>query len=120
MISRVNNFIKLKKLLIEGLRLAFAIICLILILGIIAYFVNQINCANCVFQPKYEGRVIDKSLTFSESQLGSRIIRRLYIKSSNGGEFQVNASESLYNQVKIGDLIKSDEERTEIIDEITP
>ena len=120
MTNDYRALIRLKQLSIGGLRLVFAIISLLLILAGSAYLTNQINCTNCPLRSKYEGRVINKSLTFSESQFGSGIRRRLLIESNKSEKFEVYATEPVFNQAKIGDWIKADEKRIEISEKPLP
>ena len=109
----INYFIRCKQLSIVWLRGIFAAICLLLILAGTAFLTNQINCTNCDFRPKYKGRVIGKSLTFAETQMGSGIRRRLLIESKEGQRFEVKVTEVVFNQAQIGEWIKADEKTTE-------
>jgi len=120
MTSEYHSFIRLKQLLIDGLRLVFAIVCLASILACLAFLTNQLNCTNCPLRSKYGGQVIDKSLTVSESQFGSRLRRQLLIQSKNGEKFEVIATESVFNKARIGNWVKADEQRIEFSDESLP
>jgi hypothetical protein len=120
MISDYRSFIRLKQLLTNGLRISLAVICLLLILAVIAYLTNQINCTDCPFRSEYEGQVIDKSLTLSESRLGSSVRWRLLIQSKDGELFNVSVAESVYNKAQIGGWIKTDGERIEFLENISP
>lgn len=118
--SEYYSLIRWKQLLTDGLKLVFAIVCLASILACLAFLTNQLNCTNCRFRSKYEGQVIDKSLTVSESQFGSRLRRQLLIQSKNGERFEVIATESIFNEAKIGNWVKADEQRIEFSEESLP
>ncbi len=101
---------RLRELLIDNLRLAFATICLVLILGAIAALLSyQQNCSNCPNRVIYEGRVVNKFLTFAESLEGSILERRLLIRSTEGAEFEVFVNQPIYEKAQIGIWIESDE-----------
>ena len=110
MTSEYHSFIRLKQLLTDRLRLIFAIICLVLILGAIAALLSyQMNCSNCRNRLIYEGRVVNKFLTFAESSEGSILQRRLLIRSTEGVEFEVFVNYPIYEKAQIGIWIESDE-----------
>ena len=60
-----------------------------------------------LYRDRYEGRIVDKSLTFSETQLGSGIRRRLLIEDKNGTRFEVAVKADLYDRAQVGMLIKN-------------
>ncbi len=53
------------------------------------------------YRNEYAGRVLDKWVTYHESELGTRVSRHLLIKSKNGEVFQVSVSPELYEQAKV-------------------
>ena len=53
------------------------------------------------YRNEYAGRVMDKWVTYHESELGTRISRHLLIKPKNGEVFQVSVSPESYEQAKV-------------------
>lgn len=60
-----------------------------------------------LYRTEYQGRIIDKSMTFSETQLGSGLKRRLLIEDKNGARFEVAVKADVYDRAQIGMLIKN-------------
>ncbi len=60
------------------------------------------------YRNEYAGRVMDKWLTYHETELGTRLSRHLLIKSKNGEVFQVIVSPEPYEQAKIGAWVNKD------------
>jgi hypothetical protein len=58
---------------------------------------------------EYEGKILDKSQTITESQTGSGVRRRLLIEGRDGKKFQVAISEATYEQARKGMWIKKTE-----------
>jgi hypothetical protein len=50
---------------------------------------------------EYAGRVMDKWVTYHETELGTRVSRHLLIKAKNGETFQVTVGPELYEQAKV-------------------
>jgi hypothetical protein len=50
----------------------------------------------------YEGRVVDKSITLSETQQGSGKVMRLHVRGRNGESFAVRADFDTYNRARVG------------------
>ncbi len=63
---------------------------------------------------EYEGRVIDKSVTWRETDIGSIPVRRLHIRGRGGEEFPIIVNESLYERAQVGMWIKSSAAGTEV------
>lgn len=53
------------------------------------------------YRTEYAGRVLDKWVTYHESEFGTRVSRHLLIKSKNEEVFQVSVSPELYEQAKV-------------------
>jgi hypothetical protein len=54
------------------------------------------------YRQEYSGRVMDKWVTYHESEQGTGVSRHLLIKSNDGEVFQVSVSPDLYEQAKAG------------------
>lgn len=50
----------------------------------------------------YQGRVVRKSLTITESQMGAGKVLRLHVRPQSGEEFQVIVNQDLYERVEEG------------------
>ncbi|HWS98707.1 MAG TPA: hypothetical protein VN256_00450 [Pyrinomonadaceae bacterium] len=74
---------------------------------------QQLNSTG-IYRADYEGKIVDKSATFLESQTGSRVARRLHIRKKDGEEFQVSVNESLYERALVGMWIKGNNEKAEL------
>lgn len=53
------------------------------------------------YRQEYSGRVIDKWVTFHESQQGTGFSRHLMIKAKDGEVFEVRVGPELYEQAKV-------------------
>ena len=60
-----------------------------------------------LYRTDYEGRIVDKSATITESEQGSGVVRRLRVRARNGEEFQVSVNGNLYERAQVGMWIKS-------------
>jgi hypothetical protein len=67
-----------------------------------------------IYRTKYEGKIIEKSLTVGESELGSYPVRKLHIRGKNGQEFQVIVNDNLYGRAQQGMWIKSSKTGAEL------
>lgn len=67
------------------------------------------------YRNEYAGRVIDKWVTYHETELGTRVNRHLLIKSKSGEVFQVNVSPELYEQVKVDMWLIKDKDNSKIL-----
>lgn len=82
----------------------------VLVLAVVAaiiFSIYQRYSSTGLYRTDYEGRVMDKSATVTESNEGSGVSRRLLIKAADGQVFQVYATRSLYERAQIGMWIKS-------------
>jgi hypothetical protein len=75
----------------------------ILIVGSLAYlqFATSFN----VNTSDYNGKVLDKWQTFRETDQGSIVKMVFIVEDENGNKREIKVSESLYNQVSIGEFI---------------
>jgi hypothetical protein len=60
------------------------------------------------YRVDYEGRIVDKSITLAETQLGSGAVERLHIRGKDGETFDVIVNRSLYDRAQVGMWIRSD------------
>src|SRR5919202_5742235 len=60
------------------------------------------------YRVEYEGRIVDKSITLSETQIGSGSVKRLHIEGKDGDKFDVIVNNSLYDRAQVGMWIRSD------------
>ena len=56
----------------------------------------------------YEGRIVDKSITLSESQKGSGRVLRLHVRGRDGGNFAVKVDYDTYNRAQVGMWVRND------------
>ena len=75
----------------------------------VAVFVSlrQRYTSTGLYRADYEGRILDKSATFRESETGSRVSRQLRIRGKDGEEFLVNVNEDLHERARVGMWVKS-------------
>jgi hypothetical protein len=92
--------------------LGVAVIVALLVVGYIA--IHERFTSTGPYRIEYEGRIVDKSITITESQIGSGTARRLLIRAKNGEEFQVAINEVLYGRAQIGMWIKSSSKGAEL------
>jgi hypothetical protein len=57
---------------------------------------------------EYEGRVVDKSITVTESYTGSGAVNRLHVRGRDGAVFDVVVTADLYARARVGMWIRSD------------
>lgn len=69
--------------------------------------IRQRYTSTGLYRGDYEGRIVDKSATITESDTGSGVKRLLRVKAKNGEEFQVSVNRNLYEQAKVGTWVKS-------------
>ncbi len=50
----------------------------------------------------YEGRIVDKSITLSETYQGSGKVLRLHLQGSRGEKFDVKVNYDTYNRAQVG------------------
>ncbi len=95
---------------------------IVVILSIIAIVVIAVAFNSCHQQytltgpyvAEYEGKVLDKWQTITESQTGSRVRRRLLIEGRNGERFEVAIGAETYEQARKGMWIKKTEAGVEL------
>lgn len=97
-----------------GIKTAFLSAVVILLVATLVVTLHQQFASTGPYRMEYEGRVIDKSVTITESQTGSYPVRRLLIKSKSGEEFQVIVNQSLYERAQVGMWIKSSKAGAEL------
>lgn len=62
----------------------------------------------------YEGRVLDKSQTFRETELGSRVRRRVLVEADSGERFEVPVNGQTYERAQPGMRIRKGEAGVEM------
>lgn len=60
------------------------------------------------YRVDYEGRIVDKSITLAETQMGTGSVKRLHIRGKDGETFDVIVNSSLYDRAQVGMWIRSD------------
>ena len=82
---------------------SIVIVCALVAALLIAFAVtlNQRLKSQGAYRQEYSGRVMDKWVTYHESQEGTGVSRHLLIKSKDGETFQVSVSPELYEQAKV-------------------
>ncbi len=58
---------------------------------------------------EYEGRVVDKSATYRETDRGSKVKRRILVEGKDGRRFEILPVPEVYERAEIGMMIKSGE-----------
>lgn len=66
------------------------------------------------YREEYAGKVIDKWVTYHETQQGTRISRHLLIKPNDDEPFQVVVGPELYEDAKAGGWIVKNKEGVKI------
>ncbi|HEX8421800.1 MAG TPA: hypothetical protein VF634_00215 [Pyrinomonadaceae bacterium] len=69
---------------------------------------------------EYEGKILDKSQTITESQRGSGVRRRLLIEGRGGERFEVAIGEESYERAQKGMWIKKTDAGVELTWPMTP
>lgn len=87
---------------------------IVLIVGLFTLALHQPYTSSGSYRKEYKGRIVDRRITFRESQLGSRRTRRLFIQGRNGELFNVVASEDVYERAQVGMWIKSSKAGVEL------
>ncbi len=70
-----------------------------------------------LYRMDYEGRIVDKSATVTESQTGSGVKHLLRVRAKDGEEFSVTVNASLYERAQIGMWIKSSSRGAELTED---
>ena len=63
---------------------------------------------------EYEGRVVDKSATFRETEIGSRVKRRILVEGKDGRRFEISPVPEVYERAEVGMMIRSGAAGTEV------
>jgi hypothetical protein len=77
-------------------------------IGLAGYLLyrHQRMTSTGLYRASYEGRVVNKSVTFRETKIGSSAYFILLIKSAEGQEFEVLVGREVYEEVRVGMSIK--------------
>jgi hypothetical protein len=62
-----------------------------------------------LYRRSYEGRILNKSATFREKQIGSGVRFLLLIQGNDGNQIEVAVDQDLYERAQIGMWIKKDD-----------
>lgn len=92
---------------------------LVLVLALVTFTLLTVTCYQQYtltgpYAREYEGKILDKSQTITESVTGSGVRRRLLIEGRGGEKFQVAISEETYEQAQKGMWIKKTEAGVEL------
>ena len=86
---------------------ALVVVVVIVVAAAAFISIRQRYTSTGLYRIDYEGRIVDKSVTVTESETGSGVKRLLRIRANNGEEFQVYVNRNLYEQAKVGMWVKS-------------
>lgn len=92
---------------------------LLLILAVVMFTVLTSTCyqqytLTGAYRREYEGKILDKSQTITESHTGSRVRRRLLLEGRGGERFEVAIGEETYERARKGMWIKKTEAGVEL------
>jgi hypothetical protein len=62
-----------------------------------------------LYRRSYEGRILNKSATFRERQIGSAVRFLLLVQGNDGDQIEVAVDQDLYERAQIGMWIKKDD-----------
>jgi hypothetical protein len=80
-----------------------------LFIALVGAAVAFLVSANLHPQPsRYEGRVVDKSITLAETQRGSGKILRLHMRGRGGEDFNAEVSYDTYERARVGMWARND------------
>jgi hypothetical protein len=85
-----------------------------LAIGVVVNYYQRMRSQGA-YRSEYEGRVVNKWVTYHETEFGTRISRHLLIKSKNGEVFQVSVSPDLYEQAKVDQWVIKDKNGIQIL-----
>jgi hypothetical protein len=60
------------------------------------------------YRQQYEGKIVDKTMRFHESEEGSSRESYLVIEGKDGGRFLVSVREDAYNRARVGMWVRRD------------
>lgn len=86
----------------------------LLILATLMAIYYQRSTSTGMYRRDYEGEVVDKFVSYHESQTGTGIERHFLIKGKSGEQFQVVVGKELYERARIGMWIKSSQAGVEL------
>jgi hypothetical protein len=86
---------------------ALAAVLFIAVVAAVVVSIRQQYTSTGLYRMDYEGRIVDKSKTVTESQTGSGVKQILRVRAKDGEEFQVHVNGNLYEQAKVGMWVKS-------------
>jgi hypothetical protein len=98
---------------------------LVLFLALVIFTLLAATCYNQYtltgpYAREYEGKILDKSQTITESQTGSGVRRRLLLEGRGGEKFEVAIGEETYERAQKGMWIKKTEAGVELTWPTTP
>jgi hypothetical protein len=67
------------------------------------------------FRNEYQGRVVDKWASYTQSEQGSRPYFRLVVEGEDKVRFQVSVSADIYERAKVGMRVKKTEKGVELM-----
>ncbi len=111
-----KRFVKESALRLRGTLKTGVTLSIIAIVGVALIFTHCRQQYNLTgpYARDYEGKILDKSQTITESQTGSGVRRRLLIEGTGGERFQVAIGENTYERVQKGMWIKKTEAGVEL------
>lgn len=98
---------------------------LVLMLALVIFALLTATCYNQYtltgpYAREYEGKILDKSQTITESQTGSGVRRRLLLEGRGGERFEVAIGEETYERAQKGMWIKKTEAGVELTWPMSP
>ena len=96
----------------------FFVTLIVLTLAMTLYTCGQRLNSSGLFRRSYEGKIVYKSATISESQRGSGMRYRLSIIAPDGLPFEVAVDREIYERASVGMLIKKDSSGVKLDDRI--
>ncbi|HEV7904618.1 MAG TPA: hypothetical protein VGO96_12315 [Pyrinomonadaceae bacterium] len=98
---------------------------LVLVLAVVTFTLLTSTCYQQYtltgpYAREYEGKILDKSQTITESYRGSGVRRRLLLEGRGGEKFEVAIGEETYERARKGMWIKKNEAGVELTWPMTP
>jgi len=98
---------------------------LVLLLALVTFALLTATCYNQYtltgpYAREYEGKILDKSQTITESQTGSGVRRRLLLEGRGGEKFEVAVGAETYERAQKGMWIKKTDAGIELTWPMTP
>ena len=107
-----------KSKLRNGAISVFFVTLIVLGLATTLYSCGQRLNSSGLYRSSYEGKIVDKSATISESQRGSGVGYRLSIIAPDGLPFEVVVDREIYELARVGMLIKKDSSGVKLDDRV--